>query len=715
MANLIRRDPVAVAENQAPRRENIWIDDYLDEKQTEIRRYLEIALKRKWLVLGVAAAVAGAVGLWTYTTPRSYSASVNIQIDPEQNVLPYKEAYAAVVPDPRYLGTQAQVLKSEVLARRAVERLKLTSDPSKVDGTARWFAGNVVVAPVEGTQVVKVTYQAEDPEFAATAVNILADEYVRFGLETKRSSIGEARDFLQEELTKLQQKLQQSEQRLVDYGRAHNILAAAQDNNVIVRKVTELNDQVTKVEAEVLANQYEALESTPLESFPEKLKTAVMKDLDGRQSELEQKLAAATLRFGPKWPEVLALNQQLEDVRKQLVEEKRKALRQAKVEYDLAVMHRDKLAAALEDQNRLADQQAQDSIQYNLLKREAETDRQMHDGLLQRLKETDVSAGLKAGNVHVIDRGHVPTRPSSPNVPLNLALGMMLGLMGGLAVASAVEMLDRTIKTPEDVERDLRLPFLGAIPAFEKSWKQANGGYLAAVGQVGFDPPAGTDIASSVYLESYRALRTSLLFSPEARPHSILVTSSLAGEGKTTTAVNLAVTLAQTGARTIILELDLRRPKLADCLGLDPIRGISRYLSGQSPFHTEIQQSRLAGLFVVTAGPVPPNPPELIGSGRMARLLELLQRHFDYVVIDAPPLTPVTDALVIASQVSGVVLVVNGSTPREKAQKARNLLDGVEARVMGVLVNSVKFDAVGDYYSGYLSHVRPSSTPASHS
>lgn len=712
MANLVRPD-FGGSSVMAAQPEHVWVDAYLDEKQGEIRRYALIALKRKWLILAVALTVFGGVAFYTSTLPRSYTSSVNIQIDPEQSVLPYQEAYATVVADPRYLGTQVQVIKSEVLARRAVERLHLASDPEKLESAARWFAGNVAVAPVEGSQVVKLTYKADDPQFAAQAVNTLAEEYVKFGLKSKRASIGQARDFLQEELTKLQQKLQQSEQRLVNYGRAHSILPSEDStSSAVVRKVTELNDEVTKVEAEVMANQYESLRDTPIESFPDQLKTPVMRELDGKRSDLEQKLATATLRFGPRWPEVLSLTQQLEQVRSQLAAEKQKALRQAKVAYDLAVVHRDRLVGALQAQNQLAIQQTQDSITYNMLKREVDTDRQLHDGLLQRLKETDVSAGLKAVNVHVIDSGHVPTLPTSPNVQFNLALGVVFGLIGGFGVAGVVEIFDRTIKTPEDVERDLRLPFLAAIPAFEKNWKALNGGHLIPLDQESSSPLSHRDMASSVYWESYRALRTSLLFSPETRPHSILVTSSRAGEGKSTTAVNLAITLAQTGARTLLLELDLRRPRLADSLNLRDDRGMSCYLSGQTPFYTEIQQSGIDDLFVVTAGPTPPNPPELIGSSRMAQVLALIQRHFAYVVIDGPPVTPVTDALVIASQVNGVVLVVEGHTPREHAQKARNLLMGVEARLLGVVVNNVKMNATRDSYSDYVKTARPSSMDA---
>ena len=270
---------------------------------------------------------------------------------------------------------------------------------------------------------------------------------------------------------KLQQKLEVSEKQLVEYGLEHNILLPTENNNVIMEKLKDLNQEMTKVETEVLSNQYHAMRDTTLDSFPEKLKTSVMKDLDSRRSELEQKLAIASQRFGPKWPEVLTLKQELADVRQQLANEQRKVLEQAKAEYNLAVAHRDRLAAALTTQNSLANRLTQDSIQFNSLKREVETDRQLHEGLLQRLKETDISAGLKSANVHVINRGHVPTLPSSPNVPRNLALGLISASWPASCWLSPSSISTGPSRRPEDVERDLRLPFLGAIPAFENSWK----------------------------------------------------------------------------------------------------------------------------------------------------------------------------------------------------------------------------------------------------
>jgi capsular exopolysaccharide synthesis family protein len=274
-------------------------------------------------------------------------------------------------------------------------------------------------------------------------------------------------------------------------------------------------------------------------------------------------------------------------------------------------------------------------------------------------------------------------------------------------LALAAEFFDQTIRTPGDVEVSLGLPFLGAIPTFEKSWKEASGGLLMPLSANTGSSAAGyLASAGAVYWEGYRALRTSLLFSsPEGTPHSILVTSAVAGEGKSTTCVNLGIALAQTGARTLIVELDMRRPKLAGMFQIPGDRGMSRFLSGQSELSSEVQPTGVPNLFVAPAGPIPPNPPELIGSTRMQGALELLGRHFEYVIIDGPPLIPVTDALVLAPRVGGVVLVIRGGkTAKAAVQRARNLLAGVGAKILGTVVNNVEVDASHIYYgSGYTS------------
>jgi uncharacterized protein involved in exopolysaccharide biosynthesis len=300
------------------------------------------------------------------------------------------------------------VLRSEVLATRVVNRLKLATDPSKTLATARWFSSKIVVTPVEGTQVLGVSFRSEDPKFAATAINALADEYLNYGFASKRETTTLARNYVEEELAKAESRLQQSERDLVNYGRARGILLPTQDNNAITQKLVDLNVESSKVDTQLLANNYEALKDTTVENFPERLKTPVMIGLDRNRAELEQKLATARLRFGPKWPGVETLAAELAQVRKQLVDERSNILAQEKASYDVEMAHRARLGLAIEEQTHRADQLAQDSIEFNLLKRKVEADGKMHEGLLNRLKEMDVSVGLKALNVHVIDRGYVP-------------------------------------------------------------------------------------------------------------------------------------------------------------------------------------------------------------------------------------------------------------------------------------------------------------------
>lgn len=696
MGNLIQRHEAPVPSTRQPAVSDIWIDDYLDDRQRDVARHGRILFKHKRVLLAVALAVFVIGTIYTMWLPRIYSSRVNLQIEPEQNLLGYKEAHAVATPDVTYLRTQAQVLKSEVLAVRVVQRLQLVKDPARTTSVTGWFRSRVVVQPVEGTQILSVSFRSEDPAFAAQAINTLADEYVNYGFDSRRETTTRARNYVEAELEKAEARLHGSEQRLVDYGRAHNILLPTADNNVINQKLVDLNTELTKVDTEILANQYRALGSTTVENFPESLKSPVMIALDARRSDLEQKLARANLLYGPKWPELDTTTKELDEVRKQLAAEKQRILGQAGTSYQIASVHRSRLMRAIADQNRLADQLTQDSIQYNLLKREVETDRQMHEGLLQRLKEMEASVGLKALNIHVIDRGEVPTLPTLPNVPLNLAFALTLGLMCGAGAAYGREFFDRSVKTPEDVGRQLQVPFLGAVPTFQREWQEATGGHLLPVDSL---ERLLSSESAAVYWESYRGVRTSILFSsPQHRPQTLLVTSALPGEGKSTTAINLAISLAQTGARTLLIELDMRKPKFADMFNVSRKSGMSRYLSGNSRLSAEMCPTLVPNLCLVPAGPVPPNPPELIGSQRMRSGLELVRRHFEFVVIDGPPVLAVSDAAIIATQVDGVVLVVSSKTPSGTAVKARNVLNGVSARILGAVINNVKLDASEHYF-----------------
>jgi capsular exopolysaccharide synthesis family protein len=384
-----------------------------------------------------------------------------------------------------------------------------------------------------------------------------------------------------------------------------------------------------------------------------------------------------------------------------------------KSDYEAAAGRERMLQAALEQQKQEATKLNESAIEYSILKREADTNRQLYDGLLQKLKEAGVTAGLQASNIRVVDAARVPLAPSKPDIPRNLGIALLLGLTGGVALAFVLEVLDNTVRTPEQVEAIAALPSLGIVPltagAHQASLlaKKTRGLLTTkqvrpngAVGLVAYSRP------KSGIAESFRALRTSILLSSMGSPpKTIVVTSALPREGKTTTSVNSAVVLAQKGGKVLLVDADMRRPGVHQVMGLSARSGLSTVLTGSDSYANAILQSRqLNNLFVLPAGPTPPHPAELLGSPAMKKLLEQWSAVYDHIVIDTPPILSVTDPVVLSVEVDAVVLVIrSGQTSKDALRRARDLLTQVNARVMGVVVNAVDLqspDLSYHYYYG---------------
>jgi len=543
---------------------------------------------------------------------------------------------------------------------------------------------------------------------AARIVNALADEYLEFNLETRVKAATLATEFLETELEQLQVKVEKSETALVEYARKHGIVEAGENSNrenIVLQKLADLNAEMTKVQAELIAHtvRYENSRGADVENFPESLETPAIKQLQARLSELKEKHASLSGRYGPEHIEFAQLERQLLELEAQLAKEKQAALEKVRQDYHLALDHYRSIARALEEQKQLAAKLSEDSIQYNILKREVDSNKQLYDGLLQRLKQAGVSAGLRSSNLHILERASIPGSPSAPRHSRNLLLGALLGLMLGVGLAFGLDYFDDSIKTPDELEQSARLPALGMIPTM----RQAGAAHHAALPPSSQDEtkPAALPFPQDVgFWEAYRTLRTSLLLSHSDKPPRILlVTSAAPGEGKTTTAINLAISLAQTGARTLLVDLEMRKPEVAGRLRLNDTQGMSLFLSGNSSLSSQIVQTPYDNLFVIPAGPPPPNPAELIGSKRWRKALVLLRDYFQHVVIDSPPVLSVADPLIISRQVDGVVLVVRaGKTPREAVRKARRALDTVGATVLGAIINGV--DLKNAEYSYYYRH-----------
>ena len=713
--------------------------------EDELRDCYRVLVKRKWLILAMLLSVLAGVVIQTLTTTPIYLSTATVRIDPEAaNVLPYKDIMGAsdsYLSTEAYLQTEYKILESRALARRVIEKLNLVEDPlfdeiptggflMQMGSALKSLLATVFVplgateededqelkqvdrlleslevSPIGRTRLVKVSYNSRQPEFAAKVLNTLIEEFIEQHFENKYDATVRATDFLQKELEELKVEVEGSEKDLIRYARQRGILNIGERENVLLQKLGDLNQEMTKVQADLISKtaRYQVVKDATVENFLQSLKNDLIVDLEKRLFELEQNMASLSARFGPDWPDVQNTDKEVHKVREQLRTEKVNTIREAKIEYGVAQDHYQMLSSALEEQKQLANQLNEDSIQYNILKREVETSKQLYEGLLQRLKEAGVSAGLRSSNIQVVDRGEVPWEIHRPHKVLNIALGLLVGLMLGVGLAFLTEYLDNTLKTPDQVEQFLALPSLGVIPTMDEL-RDGTPHLLPTKGTTGAQSAAILPYTSadSRIWEAYRSFRTSLVLSSSGQqPKTILVTSSFTGEGKTTTAINAGIVFAQTGARTLLIDLDMRKPMLGRRFGMVGSEGMSTFLSGNSDLSSQIKQTAVRNLFVLPGGPIPPNPAELMGSERMEEVLSLLAQYFKYIVIDSPPVLAVTDALVLSPQVDGVVMVIHGGkTPREAVRRADAHLRDVGAKILGALINNVDMER-SDYYYYY--------------
>ncbi len=719
--------------------------------------YLGILVRRRWLMTTVVATVLVVAALQVFTTTPQYRATVTLQIDPEDfKVLPYEEIAQSGGSQRQleeYLWTQAEKLRTRSLAQRVVERLELAADeaftePARkgilVDLAANFmgslrrllvrrersgepsvkaetalaerFSGHLQVRLLRNTRLIKVSFDSPSQKLAADVANTLAEEFIEQHLESKFNATVRATDFLHKQLEDLKVGMEQSEQNLHKYAQDKKIVNLDEQRPISRKRLEDINDELTRIQGELVAQRvrYDALRSAEAGALPDLLKNETIRGLEANLGELQGELAGLSGRYGPEWPRVKELRLKITELGHQLAQENARVRESAASEYRLARTRYDRLAASLEDQRQVVDRLGEDSIQYRVLKREVDTNKELYEGLLQRLKEAGVAAGLRSSNIRIADPAVVPRLAAAPNKSRSLALALVLGTLLGIGAALVAEVLDNTVKSTEDVVTQLGLPALGVIPSLGATANGHKAGrwgaLLSTARRQRFRRPVLAHESPKTMRgrawEAYRSLRTALLLShSEKPPQVIVVTSALPGEGKTTTAANTAMALAQTGARTVVVDLDLRKPALAATFDLDPDKGMSTYLSGHTDLSSLVRETRLPNLYAIGAGPPAPNPPDLLGSPRMAKGLELLREYFQYIVIDTPPGLELSDALILSARgVDGVLLVARGGrTPLPALRKTGENLHRVGARILGVLLNDVdmRLAHYGDYYGYY--------------
>jgi len=570
------------------------------------------------------------------------------------------------------------------------------------------------------TRLIDIKFTHTDPTVAEKVVNAIAEVYVFSNLEKRTEANSTTGDFLQKRIAELQQQIRTSEERLVNYAKNNQIISLDPTQNTVVERLAGLNQQLLQAE-----NERKTAEAAFNAAKTPEAATALVDeaakqngDLEAKLIELRQKRAQLLVDATEEAPEVKEVDQQITELDKQLKDlRSRKSatlLTNLNTRYQQALAREQSLRKAFEQQRAETLSQNEAAINYRIIQQEIETNKTLLNGLLQGAKENDVVLAGKPNNISIVDYALTPDTPVGPNRTRTVIAAFFLSIGLGLGLALFFEYLDDTVHSTEEVERMLHLPALAVIPSvgsaarrrvlpgISKTAALQKGGNGNGNGHGHSELLMNMDSRSPL-AEAYRHLRTSVLLSTAGRaPKSLLVTSSLPGEGKTTTAVNTAVSLAQTGASVVIVDADMRRPRLQSIFGMQGTLGLSSILSSdvsEGDMLAMVRDDLESGLSVLTSGPIPPNPAELLGSDQMRRLIAALQANYTHVVVDSPPVSSFTDGVLISTMVDGVLLVVHGGkSSRHIVRRSKQLLNDVGAKIFGVVLNNVNLQSHDYYY-----------------
>jgi len=712
-------------------------------QESALGEYFRVLVKRKWTVLACLLTIFSVVAIASLKMTPIYEASGSIAINkPDSGLVNFSNSPTFNVDafDPTELETEVKILQSDLLALQVVKELgldrrpefggkqptlpsaldlapdPLQADAGRTSALISGFRANLKVTLAPNTHIVEVHFRSPDKDLAANVVNTLMSTYTENNFKSRFDSTMQASDWLSKQLVDLQIKVETSQEKLVRYQKEHEILGIDEKQNITTAKLDELNKALTTAESERMDKEsvYRLVQSGDTDTLVSAA-TAVDASGTGNQSasglleslrskEADVKIQAAELstQFGPSYPKVAQLNGQLKEIDAQILLETKKVAGKIRGQYMAAVQRENMLHDALEKQKQEANKLNESAIQYSILKRDLESYRSLYEGLMEKMKQAGVSAGLKSNNFRIVDVARVPTYPIEPNIPRNLTFAFMLGLTSGVGLAFLLEGLDNTVRTTEQAQMISGFAPLGMIPMGSRNAREGASSNRLVIASSKEAVELITQVRpQSQMAESYRALRTSLLLSNlGSHPKVIMITSALPQEGKTTTSINCAVVLAQKGVRVLLIDADLRRPSIHKTLGMGPRSGLSNVLTGSATLQQAITRSPiLPNLSVLPAGTPPPNPAELLASTNMRDVLEELRGQYDHIVVDTPPTLSVTDAVVLSPRADAIVLVIRcGQTTKQALRRSRDILMQVNAKVSGVLLNAVDLSSPDYYY-----------------
>ncbi len=695
-----------------------------DTEEVHLRDYLDVIFRRKWLILSFLMLTFISTLIFTFASPKIYKASSAIEVSPQdQKVTKFEEVVATEVRAQEYYQTQVDLLQNNALAGRVIEKLDLTENPvvlemlygdrnpGVISTVKEWFKtilikekeqnnppevseealkqrdlfrfieDNLEISPKRNSMLISVSFTSPDRRLSQNVVNAFTEEFVRWNMEKKLDASQLARDFLMKQIDRAKINLEKAEEDLNRFAKQAGIVSMDAKLNSIYRQLEELNSALAVAETDLINKESvykQAVQDGP-SHLPRVMESPVIGDLKADYARLQSEYEDLAVTFHDEYPAVKALKTKMNSIGDRINIEEKKILMSVENEYQAALKTVETMRFRVEAQKQMAIDLNERATQYKIMAREVETNKGIYQSLLERTKEIESMVGVSSSNIHIVNKAMLPIKPFKPKVKLNLLLAIVVGLMGGIGLAFFLEYFTDTITNPDEISDRFRIPILGVAPLFKTTEFPVEQTFIR-------DP-------RSPLSEAIRSTKMSIQLAGTAnQAKSFLLTSIKPSEGKTTMAANLALAFAGAGEKVVLIDADMRKPKLHKFFqnhndSFSP--GLSRFLSGVSSKGL-VCQNGIDNLCFIPAGPAPPNPAELLASDRFSLMIQALIRRFDRVIVDGPPYVGFADSLMLSRHVGGVILVSSmGETTRDAIRHFKKSMINSQGKILGCVINKV--------------------------
>lgn len=708
-----------------------------ERENTEIHLldYLKIVQKRMWISIILFAVIVVTVTIGTFLTRPVYKATARVVLEQKELNVGIKQLMSEKQNTMDFYTNQCEIIKSRTIAKKVIDTLNLKNqplnnphknvenyplppanqqDPSVETCIIDGFLSAMSVSLMRNSGIVNISYAGYDPRQITEIANAIVKTYIEQDWEKRYNVAKDTLEWLNKQMKDVKTTLEESELALQKYKKENDFISvesvknvgsediADASKNIVLQKLMDLNSILTsakaeRIKSETLYNKLKIPDNPEgkyelVQSVPSIVGNSLIQKLKEDYAKAESDLSLYSKRYGPKHPKIIQLKVILNTIRSNIDKEVERTCESIVVEYEIAKNREETLQSILEQQKGDVFSQGDKAIQYGVLKREVDVNRQMYETLLTRMKETNLTEDLKTSDIRVLDYAEVPLKPYKPKKSLNILLGIIVGLTCGVGIAFIMEYMDNTIKTQEDVEKYLGTPLLGVLGHISSRDKHFTANELLVTHHLPKHP----------ITEAIKSIRTKIIFShPENPKKTILVSSASPCEGKTLLAINLAIVMAQTGKKVLLIDADFRNPTLHELFRVNKSSGLSNLLINSSDLRTVTKNTQISNVYVIPCGPIPPNPSELLSSSAMVECLKTLKSEYEWIIIDSPPLLTFTDASILARIVDGIVYVIRGSkTARTVAQKGAFSISAVRDKVLGVVINDLDLSR-DEHYGHY--------------